>query len=85
MGWDGLEDQTLVKELCLLRLPEVFLRHCPCFPPLFGRSDGQIIGGEEMFGPQEAHPANFAKQPYNQKCYYNTTKSTTWSLTQMTT
>ena len=46
----GLGDQTLVKELCLLRLPEVFLRHCPCFPPLFGRSDGQIIAGEEMFG-----------------------------------
>ena len=46
----GVGDQTLVKELCLLRLPEVFLRHCPCFPPLFGRSDGQIIAGEEMFG-----------------------------------
>ena len=57
MGWEGLGDQTLVKELCLLRLPEVFLRHCPCFPPLFGRSDGQIIAGEEMFGPREPSSA----------------------------
>ena len=38
--------------LCLL---QVFLRHCRClcFPPVFGRSDGQIIAGEEMFGPRE--------------------------------
>ena len=28
-----------------------------CFPPVFGRSDGQIIAGEEMFGPREPSSA----------------------------